>query len=110
MHFLKEGQKIRAWVDPIPPIIRAMPERKRFFSIEAFPNFYLTAKWLEHLIPVPGVLGSNPAVSGVISGKLILAAGFIQSTLFLWAQTVSLGFLLSPFRQKTAWTKRIKNE
>ena len=37
MHFLKEGQKIRAWVDPHPPIIRAMPERKRFFSIEVFP-------------------------------------------------------------------------
>ena len=31
MHFLKKGQKIRAWVDP-PPLIRAMPERKRFFS------------------------------------------------------------------------------
>ena len=37
-HGGKKGQKIRAWVDPIPPIIRAMPERKRFFSIEAFPN------------------------------------------------------------------------
>ena len=37
MHLLKEGQKIWAWVDP-PPIIRAMPERKRFFSIDAFPN------------------------------------------------------------------------
>ena len=37
MYFLKKGQKIRAWGDP-PPIIRAMPERKRFFSIEAFPN------------------------------------------------------------------------
>ena len=23
-----------------PPIIRAMPERKRFFSIEVFPKFY----------------------------------------------------------------------
>ena len=29
-HGGKKGQKIRAWVDP-PPIIRAMPERKRFF-------------------------------------------------------------------------------
>ena len=28
MHFLKKGQKIRAWVDP--PLIRAMPERKGF--------------------------------------------------------------------------------
>ena len=34
MHFLKKGQKIRAWVDP--PLIRAMPERKRFFFIELF--------------------------------------------------------------------------
>ena len=33
MHFLKEGQKIRAWVDPPFPIIRAMPERKRFFAL-----------------------------------------------------------------------------
>ena len=36
MHFLKEGQKIRAWVDP--PLIRAMPERKRFFSMDLFPK------------------------------------------------------------------------
>ena len=36
MHFLKEGQKIRAWVDP--PIIRAMPERKRFFAVDPFPK------------------------------------------------------------------------
>ena len=33
--------------------------------------------WLEHLIPVPGVM-----VSGVISGKIILTTGFIQSTLW----------------------------
>ena len=32
MHFKKEGQKIRAWVDHTP-IIRAMPERKLFFSL-----------------------------------------------------------------------------
>ena len=38
MHFLKEGQKIRALVDPSPPIIRAMPERKRFFSVDLFPK------------------------------------------------------------------------
>ena len=38
MHLLKEGQKIRAWVDP-PPLIWAMPERKRFFSsIDPFPK------------------------------------------------------------------------
>ena len=40
MHFLKEGQKIRAREDP-PPLIRAMTERKRFFSIEAFPYVVL---------------------------------------------------------------------
>ena len=34
MHFLKKGQKLRAWVDP-PPLIRAMPERKRFFSLKS---------------------------------------------------------------------------
>ena len=31
MHFLKKGQKIRAWVDP--PLIRAMPEQNVFFSL-----------------------------------------------------------------------------
>ena len=35
-HGGKKGQKIRAWVDP--PLIRAMPERKRFFSIDVFPK------------------------------------------------------------------------
>ena len=38
MHFLKKGQKIRAWVDSTPPLIWTMSERKRFFSIDAFPN------------------------------------------------------------------------
>ena len=37
MHFLKEGQKIRAWVGP-HPLIRAMRERKRFFGIDVFPK------------------------------------------------------------------------
>ena len=37
MHFLKEGQKIQAWVDP-PPLIQAMPERKHFFLREVFPK------------------------------------------------------------------------
>ena len=32
MHFLKEGQKIRAWVDP-PLLIRAMPEKNVFFQL-----------------------------------------------------------------------------
>ena len=32
--------------------------------------------------PVPWVMVSNPTVSGVISGKLILVAGIIQSTLW----------------------------
>ena len=32
MHFLKNGQKIWAWVDPYP-LIQAMPERKRFFPL-----------------------------------------------------------------------------
>ena len=36
MHFLKEGQKIRAWVDP-PPLFRKCPEENVFFFIEAFP-------------------------------------------------------------------------
>ena len=39
-------------------------------------------KWLECSIPIPGIMGSNPAVSGVISGKPILAANIVQSTLW----------------------------
>ena len=42
----------------------------------------LKADWLELLPPVLGVEGSNPAVSGVITEKVILAAGFFQSTLW----------------------------
>ena len=42
----------------------------------------LTGEWLERLMPVPGVIIANPAVSGVISGKLILTAGLIQSILW----------------------------
>ena len=45
-------------------------------------GFSLKAEWLEHLIPVLEVMDSDPTVSGVISGKLKLAAGFIQSTLW----------------------------
>ena len=37
MHFLKEGQKIRAWVDP-PPFHLGSARNKTFFLIEAFPN------------------------------------------------------------------------
>ena len=48
MHLLKEGQKIRAWVDP-PSIIRAMPERKRFFCVDPFPKAknHFTWRWKE---------------------------------------------------------------
>ena len=42
----------------------------------------LTAEWLEHLIPVPWVMGSNPEVAGVITEKVILATGLVQSTLW----------------------------
>ena len=35
MHFLKEGQKIRAWVDPPPHSGNA--QKKAFFSIDVFP-------------------------------------------------------------------------
>ena len=45
MHFLKKGQKIRAWVEPPPTLIRAMPERKRFFFIDVFPFFHGGVGW-----------------------------------------------------------------
>ena len=32
MHFLKEGQKIRAWVDP-PPLFGQCPKENVFFSL-----------------------------------------------------------------------------
>ena len=35
MHFLKEGQKIRAWVDP-PPLFGQCPKENVFF-IDVFP-------------------------------------------------------------------------
>ena len=38
MHFLKEGQKIRAWVDP-PPLFGQCPKENVFF-IEAFPYYH----------------------------------------------------------------------
>ena len=41
MHFLKKGQKIRAWVDP--PLIHAMPERKRFFFHWCLPLWLYTS-------------------------------------------------------------------
>ena len=61
MHFLKKGQKIRAWVDPYP-LIRAMPERKHFFPLmSSLSSFihpvcrYAVLRWfpftLEKLFP-----------------------------------------------------------
>ena len=41
-HGGKKGLKIRAWVDPPPPLW-AIPERKRFFSIDVFPYLVLSA-------------------------------------------------------------------
>ena len=54
------------------------------YQVGYFPKLLpsLTAEWLEHVSPIPGVIGSNPEVSGVITEKVILAAGFIQSTLW----------------------------
>ena len=40
MHFLKEVQKIRAWVDPPSPY-SGNARKKRFFSIEAFPKVFV---------------------------------------------------------------------
>ena len=42
MHFLKEGQKIWAWVDP-PPLFGQCPKENVFFSIEVFP--YRLSSW-----------------------------------------------------------------
>ena len=49
------------------------------YQVGYFPKLLpsLTAEWLEHVIPVPGVIGSNPEVSGVITEKVILAAGLV---------------------------------
>ena len=53
------------------------------YQVEYCPKLLLslTAEWLELLHPVLGVEGLNPAVSGVITKKVIMAAGFIQSTI-----------------------------
>ena len=49
MHFQKRGPKNlgMGWVDP-PPIIRAMPERKRFFSIDPFPHVVKLFVWQQN--------------------------------------------------------------
>ena len=41
MHFLKKGQKIRAWVDPLPPSFRQCLKENVFFSIDVFPYHHL---------------------------------------------------------------------
>ena len=46
----KRGQKIRAWVDLPPPLIRAMPERKRFFSSDVFPKVVYKAQNISFLL------------------------------------------------------------
>ena len=45
MHFLKEGQKIRAWVDPPPYSGNA--RKKTFFSIDVFPNQWGEKSWCQ---------------------------------------------------------------
>ena len=65
----KGGQKIRAWVDPPSPLIRAMPERKRFFSIDVFPyleiaHFFYPATFLSELGPIIGF----PFVASLLLG------------------------------------------
>ena len=46
----------------------APPREKNSFLVHPCPKLLssLTDEWLEHLVPVPGFMGSNPAVSGVI--------------------------------------------
>ena len=53
------------------------------YPVEYCPKLLqsLTAEWLELLPSILGITGLNPKVSGVITKKFILAAGFIQSTL-----------------------------
>ena len=69
MHLLKEGQKIRAWVDP-PPIIRAMPERKRFFQLRSsLRSVLLLAFFPEWSTAILVIAGSPDA-------KLSFADGF----------------------------------
>ena len=47
MHFLKKGQKIRAWVDPPPPH-SGNAWKKSFFFIEAFPK--ISALFTQHKV------------------------------------------------------------
>ena len=62
--------------------------RRSRYQFGYFPKLLpsLTAEWLEHVIhvipviPVPEVMGLNPELSGVITEKVILAAGLFQST------------------------------
>ena len=52
MHFLKKGQKNRAWVDPPPPpLIQALPERKRFFPLMSSLSFHSLLSLCLYLAP-----------------------------------------------------------
>ena len=58
-HGGKKGQKIRAWVDPTP-LIRAIPERKRFFSIDVFPYQIHWNNWKSLIAPPADHRSSAP--------------------------------------------------
>ena len=64
-HGGKKGQKIRAWVDP-PPYIRAMPKRKRFFSIDVFPNLVCTSFALRGVWLVESLVTLHPSSQFII--------------------------------------------
>ena len=81
----------------------------------SFPphNKLASVNWFHilHLIPIPGVMGSNPAVLGVVSGKLILAVGLIQSTLWrgLGQRFVLDSFALFLQISAPSWTGNKRN-
>ena len=50
MHFLKEGQKIRAWVDPPPPY-SGNAQKKTFFPVDPFPLWNVIAVTLKRPFP-----------------------------------------------------------
>ena len=59
-----------------------MTNRQNSLFRESYSSNLIEKYFVDFLVPVPGVMGSNPPVSGVVSRKLTLAARFIQSSLW----------------------------
>ena len=108
MHLLKEGQKIWAWVGPPPPIIRAMPERKRFFSIDVFPYcplactlWWCIALFLTFMVTIISCNIWKIAMAKTVcttGGRTSVSLQLWQLMKRLWSQTSRVNALMTRFQ------------